>query len=59
MTGQHPPLPNEVPGGLPELIVTPDGRIYPATSVPSVSKPQASAQSRHVRWFRAARRATV
>ena len=32
MSGVHPPLPNEVPGGLPELVIGPDGRIYPATA---------------------------
>ena len=32
MSGQHPPLPHEIPGGLPELIVGPDGHIYPATA---------------------------
>lgn len=32
MSGVHPPLPNEVPGGLPELIIGPDGRVYAASA---------------------------
>ncbi|NNC11323.1 hypothetical protein HII28_05455 [Planctomonas sp. JC2975] len=32
MSGVHPPLPSEIPGGLPELIIGLDGHIYPATA---------------------------
>ncbi|MGN6126886.1 MAG: hypothetical protein ACTHON_09995 [Humibacter sp.] len=32
MSVAHPPLPNEIPGGLPELIIGADGHIYPATA---------------------------
>ncbi len=32
MSDQHPPLPNEMPDGLPELVIGVDGRIYPASS---------------------------
>ena len=32
VSGVHPPLPDEIPGGLPELIIGPDGRVYPATA---------------------------